>query len=234
MPMWYETTARSSEPKRARGLLEVADRAGERRLGIEALVDARALGREALRALGLAELVGAVDLLRQPPARARGRPASRAGRSPSRRRSGSVPRRPRGRRPAITCERPALSRKTIASSTSGSTSRARGRALDLVAVARDQPRRRDRAAGAVGVEDVRDPGGGAGLELAAARGLVGERVLVERRPREVDGRTARVAGRDQRRRERHGERDHRAQRREPRASGPAEASPVPCSVIGSG
>ena len=49
MPMWYETTASSSEPKRSVAICEVARRSFERELRVEALVDRLALCDQARR-----------------------------------------------------------------------------------------------------------------------------------------------------------------------------------------
>ena len=150
--MWYDTTARSSAPKRSRGDLQVARGAVDRLLGIEALVDRRALGPQPL---GLAR--------RRRECEIRSVSAMLAARSthiPSRSVAveGMIWARPEaasGVGPAITSGRPALSRKITASSVSGSTPWRSAAASICVAIRSGPLRRGDDAAGAHLVDHVR-------------------------------------------------------------------------------
>ena len=133
--MWYEAIARSSAPEAPARDVEVANRAVERRAGSKRSSTFARSRSEPVDALGLARPQRAPGLDRQRAGCARGPPASRAG-WPVEATIWASPDASPGSLPAITSGRPALSRKTIASSRSGSTSDARGRRLDLVAKAR--------------------------------------------------------------------------------------------------
>ena len=215
MPMWYETTARSSAPKRARARLEIAHRARERGLRVEALVDSRPLLGQPLRLVGLPDGVRAVDLLRQRSAALEvdAHPEQVGG---SRGDDLGQPRRALRIAPGdhlrSTC---ALEEDDRLEHVGGDVARCGG-VLDLVAVARDEPSRRERAAGAVRVEDVRRPRRGPGFELAAALGRVGERIVVERRPREAQRPHRRVVVRDEPGHQPRDDDQRGTQRRDPR------------------
>ena len=186
-PCGSAATARSSRPRRSPGDLQVARGRGERLARVEALVDAAARAQA-----GRDLRVAARDAARQPLARGARRSACRAGSGRSRRGSGSARPRRRGRSSACASGRPALSSKTIASSVSGSRcGRFATRSTSGRNVAVRDGGEHD-AAGALGVEDVREAGGRAPLELGAAGGAPGERVLrrlaVARAGRERAGR----------------------------------------------